>query len=233
MRRITKICLFISVLVVCFCCVYTVACIAMDHKKEDEPVVVPSTETIKETEPAPTEKEPVITIPEEPKETKEAEASAEELFWQQSHMQYPVATEVWLLMKEYGWSDAACAGILGNIMRETGGDTLYIQFDIYNSSRTHYGLCQWSKKYYPDIQPKNDWAPSVIEQMNYLRYTINHQRELRVYYAFEEDYLIHATDYREVAKKFCDGYERPAENSTRRENNAEKAWHYFVLRKEK
>ena len=157
----------------------------------------------------------------------------EELFWQKCAEEYPVATEIWLQMKSYGWTDAACAGIMGNIMRETGGDTLqYIKSDIYNSSQSHYGLCQWAKRYYPDIQPTDTWTPSTTEQVEYLRYTILNQKALHHAYGFTEEYLLTATDYREVAKKFCDGYERPAENSTRRENNAEKAWNYFVLRNE-
>lgn len=161
------------------------------------------------------------------------ESSTEELFWQKCTEEYPVATEIWLQMKSYGWTDAACAGIMGNIMRETGGDTLkYVQSDIYNSSWSHYGLCQWSKRYYPDIQPTNTWTPSTAEQVEFLRYTIINQRALHHVYGFDEEYLKTATDYREVAKKFCDGYERPAENSTRRENNAEKAWKYFVLGEE-
>jgi hypothetical protein len=93
-------------------------------------------------------------------------------------------------------------------------------------------LCQWAKRYYPQIQPAETWTPSTAEQIEFLRYTINNQKTLHHSYGFTEEYLLTATDYREVAKKFCDGYERPAENSTRRENNAEKAWKYFVLGEE-
>lgn len=174
------------------------------------------------------EAEPETSLPPEPEEP-----SAEELFWQKCAEEYPVATEIWLQMKSYGWTDAACAGIMGNIMRETGGDTLkYITSNIYNKSKSHYGLCQWAKRYYPDIQPTDTWTPSTAEQVEFLRYTIINQRALHHVYGFDEEYLKTATDYREVAKKFCDGYERPAENSTRRENNAEKAWRYFVLGEE-
>ena len=188
---------------------------------------IPTTSTPPASAPE-VEIEPEETLPPEPEEP-----SAEELFWQKCAEEYPVATEIWLQMKSYGWTDAACAGIMGNIMRETGGDTLqYIKSDIYNSSKSHYGLCQWAKRYYPDIQPTDTWAPSTAEQVEYLRYTILNQKALHHVYGFTEEYLLTATDYREVAKKFCDGYERPAENSTRRENNAEKAWTYFVLRNE-
>lgn len=163
----------------------------------------------------------------------DAQPSQEELLWAKRWEECPVATEIWLQMKSYGWTDAACAGIMGNIMRETGGDTLiYIRSDIYNKSKSHYGLCQWAKRYYPDIQPTDTWTPSTAEQVEFLRYTILNQKTLHHSYGFTEEYLLTATDYHEVAKRFCDGYERPAENSTRRENNAEKAWRYFVLGEE-
>ena len=174
-------------------------------------------------------------IPEEGEESEEPDIqpTPEELLWAKRWEECPVATEIWLQMKSYGWTDAACAGIMGNIMRETGGDTLeYITSNIYNKSKSHYGLCQWAKRYYPQIQPTETWTPSAAEQIEFLRYTISNQKTLHHSYGFTEEYLLTATDYREVAKKFCDGYERPAENSTRRENNAEKAWKYFVLGEE-
>ena len=226
MRKSTKLYIYL-VFIVCFCCIYTVLCAADTNTEAVLPPSnpLPSTE---ENEPTflPTEEEKVFEefVTEEPEEP-----STEELFWQKCAEEYPIATKVWLQMKSYGWTNAACAGIMGNIMRETAGDTLHIKSDIYNGSKSHYGLCQWSKRYYPGIQPTTEWTPSTAEQVEYLRYTIIHQRELRFHYGFDEDYLKTATDYREVAKKFCDGYERPAENSTRRENNAEKAWKYFVL----
>jgi hypothetical protein len=179
--------------------------------------------------------EPSTSVLEESEESEEPDAqpTPEELLWAKRWEECPVATEIWLQMKSYGWTDAACAGIMGNIMRETGGDTLkYIRSDIYNKSKSHYGLCQWAKRYYPDIQPTDTWTPSTTEQVEFLRYTILNQKTLHHNYGFTEEYLLTATDYREVAKRFCDGYERPAENSTRRENNAEKAWKYFVLGEE-
>lgn len=166
-------------------------------------------------------------------EESEIQPTPEELLWTKRWEECSVATEIWLQMKSYGWTDAACAGIMGNIMRETGGDTLkHITSNIYNKSKSHYGLCQWATRYYPQIQPTETWTPSTMEQIEFLRYTINNQKTLHHSYGFTEEYLLTATDYREVAKKFCDGYERPAENSTRRENNAEKAWKYFVLGEE-
>lgn len=154
----------------------------------------------------------------------------EEEFWKQCMIEYPIATEIWLQMKSYGWSDAACAGIMGNIMRETGGDTLRdIQYHIYSKSGNYYGLCQWSLKYYPDIRPTENWIPSIEEQIYFLRYTILNQKELSHSYGFTEGYLLTANSYTDVARVFCEGYERPAGSSYQREVNAEVAWKYFVL----
>ena len=228
MRKSTKLYIY-SVLVVCFCCIYTVLCAADTNRSaalSPSDPLLPTEEN--ELVPLPTEEDNVS----EEFAIKEPEISEEELFWQKCWAQYPVATEIWLQMKSYGWSDAACAGIMGNFMRETAGDTLHIKSDVYNGNKSHYGLCQWSKRYYPGIHPTAEWTPSTAEQVEYLHYTIVCQRELCFRYGFDEDYLINATNCREVAKKFCDGYERPAENSTRRENNAEKAWRYFVLRED-
>lgn len=173
--------------------------------------------------------EPFTSIPKESEEP-DIQPTPEELLWAKRWEEYPVATEVWLIMKSYGWTDAACAGIMGNMMREVGGGTLKLDPNLRYGS--HYGLCQWTSRYYQEIFPREGWAPSVYEQVAFLRHTILTYDRIEFPYDFTEEYLLTATDYREVAKKFCDGYERPAENSTRREKYAEKAWKYFVLREE-
>jgi hypothetical protein len=83
----------------------------------------------------------------------EKQAEWEEIHkWEVRASEYPVATQVWLFLKEeLGYSDAVCAGIIGNMMAECGGHTLNLQWDLYNASY-HYGLCQWSSKYYPEMQ---------------------------------------------------------------------------------
>ena len=161
--------------------------------------------------------------------------SPEEVHWQKCLEEYPMASEVWLAMKSYGWSDAACAGLMGNFMREVGGaeekingkwvDTLHIDPYQYGIGQKYYGLCQWSFLYYPDIFPtKLGYTPSVIEQLEYLRETLATRN-----YGFNEEYLCTATDYKEVAKIFFEKYERANDDVTRRERNAEKAYNYFVL----
>ena len=41
-------------------------------------------------------------------------------------------------MKELGWNDYVCAGIVGNLMAEVGGQTLNIDPQLGNS---YYGIC--------------------------------------------------------------------------------------------
>jgi hypothetical protein len=69
--------------------------------------------------------------------------------WQKKLKQYPYATKTWLYLKEMGYSDEVCAGIIGNIMVECGGYSLKFNPFLYNKSGKHYGLMQWSRKYYP------------------------------------------------------------------------------------
>ena len=40
------------------------------------------------------------------------------------------AQQVWTYLKSYGYSDSVAAGIIGNMMRECGGDTLNLDWNI-------------------------------------------------------------------------------------------------------
>ena len=63
--------------------------------------------------------------------------------------EYPVATECWLYLKDLGYNDYVCAGIIGNMMAEVGGGTLNLQWWLGDS---FYGLCQWSTYYRPEAK---------------------------------------------------------------------------------
>lgn len=174
---------------------------------------------------------PETSVPVEPSEPTEPSTgpTPEEKAWMRRWEECPEATEIWLIMKEFGWSDAACAGILGNIMREVGGNTLkHIDHTLYNGSKTHFGLCQWAKRYYPDIWPTDDHIPSVREQMEFLRMTIREYNGHGFAYHFIEEYLFTATDPAEVAYTFCKGYEKPAEEPDKRMAFALEAYDYFT-----
>lgn len=182
-----------------------------ETKPETETETLPETETEVETKP---------TIP---------EPTPEDLLWEKRYRECPEATIIWRMMKEFGWTDAACAGIMGNIMKEVGGNTLqHINHTLFNSSGTHFGLCQWSARYYPAIQPTEDWMPSVEEQVLFLRKTIVEYNGHGFSYGFTEDYLKTATDPEEVARIFCEGYERPAGGPSQRMKLARIAYDYFT-----
>ena len=71
------------------------------------------------------------------KEIPEAEVfeeNQEELKWIEKSEEYESATFIWRYFKDKGYSDYAIAGILGNIMAEVGGQTLYIQYWLSSSS---------------------------------------------------------------------------------------------------
>ena len=57
--------------------------------------------------------------------------------WESKKAEYPVATEIWFYMKNLGWNDYICAGIMGNILTETGGQTLNVKYNIYGNG--YYG----------------------------------------------------------------------------------------------
>ena len=82
--------------------------------------------------------------------------------------QYPEATYIWLYLKDLGYNDYVCAGIMGNLMAEVGGQTLALKVNV--STSTHYGMCQWSKLYYGEV-----WGASLPNQCDFLANTIEEQ----------------------------------------------------------
>ena len=123
--------------------------------------------------------------------------------------EYPNATQVWNIMKSYGWSDIICAGIMGNMMRECGGDTFNL--NPY-AGTSHYGLCQWSKRYHGGA-----WGKDIAGQLEYLKATL----DISIFNG--------CTTPEKAAEKFCWSYERPASSDPvhKRINNARRAYEYF------
>ena len=124
--------------------------------------------------------------------------------------QYPNATKVWNIMKSYGWNDIVCAGIMGNMMRECGGDSFNL--NPY-AGTSHYGLCQWSKRYHGGA-----WGKDIAGQLEYLKSTL----DISIFNG--------CTTPEAAAEKFCWSYERPASSDPvhKRINNARRAYEYFV-----
>ena len=159
----------------------------------------------------------------------EAEEARIEAMWSEKSGEYPVATQVWRYMKEeLGWNDYVCAGVMGNMMAEVGGQTLNLQPYLYgHSGANYYGLCQWSSRYYPSIQ-----GADVDAQLDFLASTV--KKELDTYgYLFRNglDYeaFCNLTDAEDAAMAFAKAYERCGSGSYGvRQRNAIKAYNYFV-----
>lgn len=144
--------------------------------------------------------------------------------WNRKVKEYPTAAYIWNYFRDLGYSNQVCAGILGNIMAEAGGNTLNINYDVKTSS--YYGICQWSKTY------SEVWGASLEEQCEYLEKTI--QYELNTFgYAYEDgfDYeaFLELKNIEDVAIAFAKCYERCGSDSYDiREKNAVAAYNYFV-----
>lgn len=146
--------------------------------------------------------------------------------WEIKMEEYPVATQAWLYMRDtLGWNEYVCAGIMGNMMSECGGQTLNLNPSARNSSSGCYGLCQWYPKYYSHMQ-----GASLEVQLEFLGTSIQKTFDGWAGDAFNCDYdeFISLTDYKVVAKKFNDIYERPGYYSEQRGENAQVAYEYFT-----
>lgn len=147
-----------------------------------------------------------------------------ELTYQEQYAEYPAATYIWYFMKERGWSDIVCAGIMGNIMQEVGGRTLDIN---YLHSNNYYGICCWKKEYHPEVVDK-DLEGQCIYLVETLVSCMNNSG-----YLYEDNYtyedFLAAETIEEAANAFMVVYERPGHTeSPKRIENAEKAYDYFV-----
>ena len=117
-----------------------------------------------------------------------------------------------------GYSPYVAAGIMGNIMQECSMD-----YTAYNNiSGGHYGLCQWSKIYYPSM-----WEASLSKQLEYIKPWINSE-----YNTYKSNYNVNVdlndflamTDVREIAKAFAVVMERAGSDEiaiSSRQNYAE------------
>jgi hypothetical protein len=145
--------------------------------------------------------------------------------WNQKEEEYPIATYIWNYFKNLGYSNQVCAGILGNIMTESGGNTLAIQYDIKTSM--YYGMCQWSKIYYSSV-----WDTSLKEQCDYLRDTIEYEID-NFGSLYKRDFgyqdFVALTNVKDAALAFSKCYERnPASSYKTRQQNAIAAYNYFI-----
>lgn len=143
--------------------------------------------------------------------------------WASKEAEYPEATYVWRYMKNLGWNDYVCAGIMGNMMAEVGGQTLNLQPRLQG---TYYGICQWSREY------GEVWGADLATQCNFLRDTIKYEIDtygFKYYKGFKYANFLNLTNEKEAALAFAKSYERCASFSYGvRQSNATKALNYFT-----
>lgn len=141
---------------------------------------------------------------------------------------YPTAEKVWVYMtQELHYSDYIAAAIIGNMMVECGGMTLNLKWDLQFSDGEYYGLCQWAKRWFPDIHGK-----SILTQLEYLYKTMPYEFKTfgRLYKSgFTLEEFLGMEDCREAALAFAQIYERCGEGSyTKRQKCAVQAYEYFT-----
>lgn len=154
----------------------------------------------------------------------EEKRKAEEAKWINKATEYPAATQIWRYMKAQGWNDYVCAGIMGNLMAEVGGQTLNIRYTL--SSGNYYGMCQWSRGY------SEVWGAGLEGQCNFLRDTIKYEFDtygFKYQKGFNFNSFLNMTDAQQAALAFAKSYERCGSGSYNvRQKNALKAYNYFV-----
>jgi hypothetical protein len=155
-------------------------------------------------------------------------AEEHEARWEQRFEEHSEASQIWAYMKNVlHWSDAVCAGVMGNIMNEVGGNTLYLRCTIFDNSGRYYGICQWNAWGYPEVLGQD-----LEYQLNFLKETVEY--EFNVYgiaYANDFDYedFIALESPEEAALAFAQCYERCARYSyPYRTQNALTAYEYFT-----
>lgn len=148
--------------------------------------------------------------------------------WEQKEKEYGYATRTWKYLKNLGYSDVSCAGILGNLMAECGGHTLNLDPFLYDEATgTYYGMFQWSTYWYPIAE-----GMSFEEQLDYYALTsvtIFKNWGYKYYDGFTLDHFNRLSEPRDAALAFAKVYERCASwTYERRQNFSEVAYKYFV-----
>ena len=142
-------------------------------------------------------------------------------------LKYQYSTYLWFRLKCFDLNDYAIAGILGNVMNECGGNTLDINPYALNKSRTHYGICQWSIEYHPDV-----FGRDIDSQIEYLVATLQEIFDTYGYlykkgFTYADFCSIGNVD--EAADAFRIIYERPGRGTeATRRYNARLAYCTFV-----
>ena len=119
-------------------------------------------------------------------------------------------TKVWRFLKANGYSDAAAAGIMGNIQVESGFNPAST-----NPSSKAYGLCQWYKGRKSNLfnfaAKKGKPASDINVQLDFLMYEFNHGYKA---YGFVSDKFRRSNDIEYTTDLYLWRFEVPALKGT-------------------
>ena len=150
--------------------------------------------------------------------------------WEVRASEYPVATQVWLYMKEeFGWNDIVCAGIMGNMMAECGGCwTSDLDWDV--SSSSGYGMIQWLGGRKQQLFNIYGSSPSIEDQLNFMKDELFGTNGVTKQVTDSQlDKIINADNPEDCAYAFACYYERCGEDHRWvRRDYARRAYEYFV-----
>ena len=153
----------------------------------------------------------------------------EEAKWKRRYEEYPIATEAWIAMKNQGWSDTVCAGIMGNLMAETGGTgTLHLDWD--SNGGNGYGLVQWIGGRRSTIKSRYGTYPTVKEQIQFVHDELYGVNGVRKQVSDSQlNAIMNAETPEECAYAFACYYERCADFARgMRRGFARDAYEYFT-----
>lgn len=150
--------------------------------------------------------------------------------WEVRASEYPVATQVWLYMKEeFGWSNTVCAGIMGNMMAECGGCwTSDLDWDV--SSSSGYGMIQWLGGRKQQLFNIYGSSPSIEDQLNFMKDELFGTNGVTKQVTDSQlDKIINADNPEDCAYAFACYFERCGKDHRWvRRDYARRAYEYFV-----
>ena len=133
---------------------------------------------------------------------------------------YNQAQTVWNYLRDLDLNEYVCAGIIGNIMAEVGGQTLDISRWPQYSQGTYYGICQWAGSRKNRLL--NDFGTTLDDQIRFL--------SVELFEVIPKDNSFYnMQDEKEAALYFAKYYERcSSKYYSVRQKNATKALEYFT-----
>ena len=146
-----------------------------------------------------------------------------------SHIEEPIekaADEylvIWNTLKSYNYSDFVIAGIIGNIVQETGN--LVTNWKTYQNS-----LCGWGDSRLNDLYSLYGSSPTVEQQAKYIHFELTGTEGVKRQVT-ENEYnsLINASSVDEATRIFCYRFERPGIPSiSKRIQFAQEVYNYFT-----